>query len=151
MPSRLPCLLVPWRGDLLREARPRPLVADWFCCQGTRRDRYCSYSYCLRFAFANCGLEQQLNITMQMIDARGRDSRAALGLRQNEGPLQNRLCMQRQAPGGPGGANPIALHRSRDVRFNLGGVPADARLARPADVGVSVIDLLHHGSDKTSE
>src|SRR5450631_4034581 len=88
---------------------------------------------------------------MQVIDARGRDSRAALGLRHNEGTLQNRLSMQRQALSGPGGANPIALHRLSDVRFNLGGVPADARLTRLADVGVSTIDLLHHRSDETGE
>jgi len=68
-----------------------------------------------------------------VIDARGRNSRVAFGLRQNEGALQNRLCMQRQALSGPGAANPIALHRLSDVRFNLGRVPADARLARFAD------------------
>jgi len=86
-----------------------------------------------------------------MIDARGRDCRAALGLRQNEGPLQNRLGMQRQALGSPGGANPIALHCLGNVRFDLRGVPADARLARLADVGVGAINLLHHRSDKTRE
>ena len=59
---------------------------------------------------------------MQVIDARGRDSRAALGLRHNEGTLQNRLRMQRQALSGPGGANPIALHR-------LGDFPFEDRLA----------------------
>ena len=86
-----------------------------------------------------------------MIDARGRDSRAALGLRHDEGPLQHRLCMQRQARGGPWGVYPMALHRLRDIRFHLGGVSADARRARLANVGVGAIDFLHHGPDKTGE
>src|SRR5476651_512892 len=59
--------------------------------------------------------------------------------------------MQRQALSGPRSANSIALHRLSDVRFNRGGVPADARLARLADVGVSAVDLLHHRSDETGE
>ena len=86
-----------------------------------------------------------------MIDALGRDGRAGLGLCQNEGALQNRLGMQRKALSGPGDAEPIPLHCLGDVRFNLGGVPTDARLARRTDVGVGAIGLLHHSSDQTGE
>ena len=59
--------------------------------------------------------------------------------------------MQRQALGGPRSANSIALHRLSDVSFNFGGVSADARLARVADVGVGAVDLLHHRPHETRE
>lgn len=86
-----------------------------------------------------------------MIDARGRDRRTTLGLRQDESPLQNCLCMQRQTCSAPGGSYPIELHRRRDIRFHKGGVSADAGLARRANAGVGAIDFLHHGADETGE
>src|ERR1700722_14541269 len=86
-----------------------------------------------------------------MIDARGRNGRAARGLGQNEGSLQDRLGMQRQALSGPGDAQPIVLHRLRNIRFNRGSVSAEACLTRLANLRVRAIDLLHQRAEKTGE
>src|SRR5277367_38065 len=59
--------------------------------------------------------------------------------------------MQRQAPGAPRGADPVLLHRQSNVRFDLGGVSADARLAGLADFRVGRIYLLHHRAHQTGE
>ena len=45
----------------------------------------------------------------------------------------------------------MALHCIDNVRFNPGGVPVDARLARLTDLGVGAISFLHHRSDEAGE
>src|SRR5271170_389077 len=87
--------------------------------------------------------EQQFDISSEMIDAVSGDRRPALGLRQDECALQNRLSMEREARGAPAGVQTIAPHRFLDVGLDLCDVAADRSVDGIAYCRVTLVDFLH--------
>ncbi len=70
--------------------------------------------------------KQKFKIAVKVVYAVGRRGRAAGGLGQDEGALQDGLRMQGKRARAPHGGQPAAVHGRPDVGFQRGGVPADA-------------------------
>ena len=86
-----------------------------------------------------------------MVDARFDHRGVALGFRQDERALQHGLRVQREACGGPWRADVVKLHRIGNVGFHLGGMTADACIARVPNLGVGSVCLLNHRAGETGE
>jgi hypothetical protein len=95
--------------------------------------------------------EKKLDVTVEMVDARGGDVWATFGFGENERALKDGLGVECEAFGGPVGVDSVHLDGFGDVGFETGGVLADAFIAGVAERWMGVVDLLHHGSDKARE
>src|SRR5689334_6966420 len=86
-----------------------------------------------------------------MIDRFGSDFGSTGGFCKNEGTLQHRLSVQRQAASGPSRLDTMCFDGSGYIRFDLRGVIADRMRARIADCRMAVVGFLYHRAYETRE
>ena len=96
-------------------------------------------------------VEQQFEVAAQVVDALGSNLGAMPGFGQNERALDGGLRVKGQAFGGPIGMHTALAHGFFDVRDEGCGVAAYTAVAGFAQIGVRVVDFLHHGSDQAGK
>ena|SRR4029079_4799799 len=67
-------------------------------------------------------IEEQFDVTAQVIDRFGCELGSTGGFRKNESALQHRLSVQSQAASGPSGLDAVRFHSSGYIRFDLLGM-----------------------------
>src|SRR6266436_9364954 len=95
--------------------------------------------------------KQQREIEAQMIEAFGRDSGAPFRLGKDEGALDDRLGMEREAFGGPIAAHIVFPHRLADIGLECSRMSADVSFARRPDHGMRCVNLLDNGPGEAGE
>ena len=95
--------------------------------------------------------ELGFDVATQVLQAFGGDPRPLPGLGQDEGALEHRLDMEREAPCAPRRIRRVAALGFGDDLGNLRRVRADVRVARGPNVGVRVVGLLDHRAEQAGE
>src|ERR1700723_2627242 len=94
--------------------------------------------------------EKQFQVSPEMIDANDRDFRALPGLGEDEGALEDRLNVQREAFGAAS-FDAAYAERLRDIGFETREMLVENPIAGFAYGGVGRIDFLHHRAEQTGE
>ena len=95
--------------------------------------------------------ELGFEVAPQVLQAFGGDPRPLPGLGQDEGALEHRLDMEREALRAPRRIRRVSALGFGDDLGHLCRVRADVRVARGANVGVRVVGLLDHRAEQASE
>src|SRR6187549_3984370 len=152
-----PLTLQPFRS-LLLDIVKAPFVVPtstvtpcWFIAVALRMLEHAVIGRSPTSTFLLRAVEEQFDVTAQVIDRFGCELGSTGGFRKNESALQHRLSVQSQAASGPSGLDAVCFHGSGYIRFDLLGMTADRAGASIADRRMAVVGFLHHCAHEAGE
>lgn len=95
--------------------------------------------------------EQQLEITVEVVETVGRDLRTSLCFSKDERSLNHGLHVERETLWSPIGWNAMQGDGRSNVRLQSRRVRSQVLVASAADRRVGYVDFLNHGAKETSE